>query len=482
MFESQSAEVQVLARLDQVLAELGALTDDAAGARQWRAAARAGVLARLDRLAGALATVRGRVLVAEQAVFTPTGGDRDLAAARARATRAGLGAARREVAQAQTLDLLPVVASAVGTGRVPVAHLDALAKVAAGAGERAAAALAAPEGQDRLVRLAERLSVTEFAGAVARLVASYDPAALEASAARQHAERFLHVTHTSSGTYLKGRVSRVAGEHLRVALASMNQAPDGDRSKAQADADALMLLVQRATSGMAGVRPRRTGPDGRCAPDPEQDAADARVSGVAARPTVSILVPAETFAEVLAAQRRAREQGTEPWWAPAAPATVEDGTPISMSELAVALCDCDLGRIVLDAESLPLDVGRASRLFTPAQRRTIIIRDRACAWNGCDTPAAWCDTHHIRWWDRDTGPTSVENGVLLCSHHHHVVHQQDLSITRLPRPPAFRAGSGRLPDEPMRNRFTTRPGHIVNAPPDGGTGVRTDRQVLVGVG
>jgi hypothetical protein len=120
----------------------------------------------------------------------------------------------------------------------------------------------------------------------------------------------------------------------------------------------------------------------------------------------------------------------------------------------------------------------------------VIVRDRACAWNGCDVPAAYCEIHHITWWDRDTGPTDYDNAALLCTHHHHVVHQHDLTLTRQPHPPGHdhdtggsrrggqdddgRHGSGAprprrstplLPDEPVRYAFRQRGKHVlVNAP------------------
>ncbi len=133
-----------------------------------------------------------------------------------------------------------------------------------------------------------------------------------------------------------------------------------------------------------------------------------------------------------------------------------------MSQLARVLCDCEVGRIVLSAEGLPLDVGRTERLFTAAQRRAIVVRDRHCAWNGCEVPAAYCEAHHIRWWDRDDGETSVENGMLLCSHHHHVVHQLDLEIARLTAP---RRARGAPLGEPTRYEFRRPDGGVVSAPP-----------------
>ncbi len=456
-----------LARLDELLACTRALADDVDGCAGWTGRDRRRALAAMDVLAGVLATVRGSLVTAERAAQGGIGvGDRDFVAARARAGRTGLGEARREVRQAETLAEMPTVAGAVSGGRVPLPHLDALGRVAERAGERARAELARPETQERLVGLAERSSLREFTAAAARLVASFDPAGTEDAAARQRDARYLVLSRQVDGTVLKGRLDHLSAEVLRTAIAGVGMAPDEERSKPQADADALVALAERAVSGMAGVRARRTSPSGTLLADPEQDAADGRVSGVANRPTVAVLVPAETYAEVQRVQRRRAAPGDgsgtdEAAWRAVEPAALEDGTPLAMSELARMLCDCEIGRIVLSADGQPMDLGRTERLYTGQQRRAVIVRDRSCAWNGCDVPAAYCEVHHIRWWDRDLGPTSVENGVLLCSHHHHVVHRCDLDIVRLGRPPS----RGPMLGEPCRYTFGRRDGRVVNAPP-----------------
>jgi len=46
---------------------------------------------------------------------------------------------------------------------------------------------------------------------------------------------------------------------------------------------------------------------------------------------------------------------------------------------------------------------------------------------GCDRPAAWCHGHHIIAW-ADGGNTSLANAVLLCGHHHAVVHRDNWTI------------------------------------------------------
>ncbi|MDR7083864.1 hypothetical protein J2X01_003164, partial [Arthrobacter ginsengisoli] len=39
----------------------------------------------------------------------------------------------------------------------------------------------------------------------------------------------------------------------------------------------------------------------------------------------------------------------------------------------------------------------------------------------------WCEAHHIDYWSRG-GTTGTENGVLLCSHHHHAIHKEQWTI------------------------------------------------------
>jgi HNH endonuclease len=67
-------------------------------------------------------------------------------------------------------------------------------------------------------------------------------------------------------------------------------------------------------------------------------------------------------------------------------------------------------------------------VFSAAQRRAIVARDRTCIWSGCDAPAGWCDVHHIIHWV-DGGVTSVENSVLLCGRHHDRIHAYSHKIS-----------------------------------------------------
>ena len=81
---------------------------------------------------------------------------------------------------------------------------------------------------------------------------------------------------------------------------------------------------------------------------------------------------------------------------------------------------------VLGSDSLPLDVGRSERFFTFAQRTALRERDGTCAWPGCLN--MFSDAHHIRWWEHDTGPSDISNGVMLCPSHHHRIHDNGWTI------------------------------------------------------
>ncbi|MGB3675663.1 MAG: DUF222 domain-containing protein, partial [Candidatus Nanopelagicales bacterium] len=84
-------------------------------------------------------------------------------------------------------------------------------------------------------------------------------------------------------------------------------------------------------------------------------------------------------------------------------------------------CDCDIHRIVIDPNGLPIDVGRDERTFPAHLRRMLEVRDKGCVFTGCSKPAAWSEAHHIKHWAQG-GRTSLENAALLCSKHHHEVH------------------------------------------------------------
>lgn len=117
--------------------------------------------------------------------------------------------------------------------------------------------------------------------------------------------------------------------------------------------------------------------------------------------------------------------------------------------LDVWACDCFAGRIILDADGLPLDVGRAERLASPAQRRAVFARDGlGCPVPGCTAPPGWSRIHHVRWWTRDGGPSDLDNFVAPCGWHHTRIHEGKLIVEMVDGRPQFRLPDGTILHDP----------------------------------
>lgn len=114
----------------------------------------------------------------------------------------------------------------------------------------------------------------------------------------------------------------------------------------------------------------------------------------------------------------------------AAKAGIEGQTAaISISTVERAVCSVGLIPILFDDDGRSMKVGRASRLFTRKQQIAMAARDGGCLIDGCDRPPSWCEAHHIDEWSHG-GNTDVDDGVLLCRHHHMWIHDTDARIRR----------------------------------------------------
>jgi hypothetical protein len=111
--------------------------------------------------------------------------------------------------------------------------------------------------------------------------------------------------------------------------------------------------------------------------------------------------------------------------------TTTDGTVVTRPWMDRHTCTAWLQHLTTDAAGEPLNLSRRVRLFTAAQRKAIIGRDRSCRFPGCDAPPHWCDIHHLTHW-RHGGSTDLANGVLLCQHHHSVLHTRNWTLVRSP--------------------------------------------------
>ena len=178
----------------------------------------------------------------------------------------------------------------------------------------------------------------------------------------------------------------VGGEKVQAALESIVQAnrPKGDlRNRAQQLGDAFVQLADNALA--SGNLPfLRT-----------------------VKPHVVVTIGIDDFAG--------------PHTGPGA-ASTGFGARISAARARWLACDGNISRIVIGPEGQPLNLGRTKRSFPPHMRTALDVRDKGCVFAGCFAPTHWCDAHHVLEWVLDDGPTSVDNGALLCEMHHTKVH------------------------------------------------------------
>ncbi|MFT4085774.1 MAG: HNH endonuclease signature motif containing protein [Gordonia sp. (in: high G+C Gram-positive bacteria)] len=134
------------------------------------------------------------------------------------------------------------------------------------------------------------------------------------------------------------------------------------------------------------------------------------------------------------------------------------GGAVSARTAGLVMCEASVCAALVDADGVPLSVGREKRLFPPGVRKALVIRDRGCAFPGCGAPASWCDAHHVEHWEHG-GQTSLGNGVMLCRRHHTLIHHGGWEVFighdrhpwfLPPADPADLAHPGRV-REPMRS-------------------------------
>lgn len=104
--------------------------------------------------------------------------------------------------------------------------------------------------------------------------------------------------------------------------------------------------------------------------------------------------------------------------------------PVSTSTVKRHLCANGAVPVVIDAAGDVLALGRQQRLFTRRQRIALAARDGGCRFPGCERPPSWTEAHHIVPWSQG-GRTDVQDGVLLCRHHHLLLHNNGWRFARV---------------------------------------------------
>jgi hypothetical protein len=363
-----------------------------------------------------------------------------------------LGAAREKVRVARALEALPQVRSTFARGEVSYAKVRALTRVAT------------PENEADLLSFAGGAS----AAGVERLVRSWrehdalDEAALERE---RHRSRRLTVVPDGEGIYVvRGRLDPEVGAALCRALEAAEDALfERDRKR---QLDELEDEVRRELAGGLSAEARAlVDPVGELEPEvtPVQRRADAL--GLVAEQALARGFGGEDgenaetgSAGPLSGSRTKRyevvlhvEQATLTADEEPGVSELEDGTRVSAETSRRLTCDAAVRTMThccrnpargetVAALGPALDVGRTRRTIPPALRRALEFRDKGCRFPGCGSRFA--EGHHIVHW-ADGGTTSLDNLVLLCRHHHRLVHEEGFTVRMDARgEPAFATPAG----------------------------------------
>jgi hypothetical protein len=305
------------------------------------------------------------------------------------------------VRMARALEAMPVAAEALATGDVSSSAVSLLAHA------RDASPDAFSRSEESLVDAARTLSVDHLKDVMTRW--RHDHAD---DADDDHQELYLSPT-------LRGR-GRLAGdlnaETTQVLITALRAVQDAEvrsndrtdtRSPARRRGDALGEICRQWLDSSG--RPTVAGE----------------------RPHVIVTIDVESLG--------GGENG--PGAARSAGARLSDVGAISAADALMWACEAHVTRMITDAASRPLDVGRTTRITPPWIRKALLVRDGGCAFPDCGRPPSWCDPHHVVHWTNG-GPTALSNLVLLCRRHHRLMHHKRFSVEIVEGLPRFYRADG----------------------------------------
>ena len=363
-------------------------------------------LVELVRAEGQLAELRLRILVDAGELAAATAA-KDAAGWLAQRTRTSYADARSDLRLAEALDRdRPVLAAAMREGSATLAQARVI--------ERALTALPADLdastvslAEAHLVDRAAEFGPRELGRIGRRILDVVAPEVAERAEAARLADLEAHADQRTRLTLhrLGDGTTRVSGhipDAAATRLATYLEAFSNPRVSPDAGTDVFTRLPYPRRMGQAFVQLLET-----------LDVSRLPVHGGDAT-TVIVSVSLESLRADLAA--------AELIGSGLVPGDELTGDRITAAEARRLACTAKILPVVLGDESLPLDLGRARRLFSPAQRKALLVRDRTCRAEGCAIPGTWCEAHHLDPWDAG-GPTDLDNGILLCSHHHHRAHE-----------------------------------------------------------
>jgi hypothetical protein len=272
-------------------------------------------------------------------------------------------------------------------------------------------------GVQAMLDAAKALDATELRRVGRRLVETVDPDGQARGEEREldreersaHLDRDLSVTFDGAGgCWIKGRCSAEDGSTLRSTLLPL--------AKPHPAAGAV---CDPASCDVPGC-----GHDGRDPRDHGARMLDALVE-LCDRATTSALLPechgVSPRVSVTIALDDLRSQSGF--------GVTETGEDLCAATVRRLACDAHVIPMVLGTRGEVLDVGSHYRLVTPAIWRALVARDQHCRFPLCARPPVMCHAHHLVHWC-DGGPTSLVNMILLCGHHHRLVHSGPWTIRK----------------------------------------------------
>jgi hypothetical protein len=332
------------------------------------------------------------------------------------------GAARAAVALSAALrDDLSAVGALLADGGITVEHAAAVV-----AGVRGLDREVVREAEEGLCALAQVTDPVDLRKRLRDKAAAIDDR-IAAEAERRARERMgLRLNDVGPHTAVDGTLAGDDGATVRLAMdvaVEAARAAGDTRGKAARQADVLVDWARDYLSRVHGpgdslsgdAHTVRTFLHVLCRPEQLQPASPPLL------PLAVTTADRTRLAELLG-----RELDGEP---PAASSIAGDLAPLSHGALRRLACDAIVDLITLGAEQRrdPLYVGRAARIVSRELFRALIARDRHCIVKGCRRRPAQCAAHHVRHW-ADSGPTDLENLVLLCHQHHHDHHDRKLDL------------------------------------------------------
>jgi Domain of unknown function (DUF222) len=386
------------------------------------------------------------------AAFDRIGGHRpegstDTSSWLAAATKLSGRDAKRALRRAKVLEALPALGDKLAAGEVSAAHVDALAAVLPAELVPKAGALVAEAGS---------LTPEELAHKVQQLVASSDGDGGAARNERLRAQQSVTFFDDASGMRaVLGKFDPTTEAGIESAIDYLTdelwrrEHPDrspnlGDRKAlAYRRADALAEMCRRSIAGTLATNADDANAErGGDSPSDTRSAADAPSdsrSAADASPAADAPPASTRSRQGKAGRVTAPKRAPAPWAKPLLFAMIDyrilrgdlavngicelfNGTPISPDTARRLACDAGIIPMVMGSRGEVLDQGRRTYEPTVAQRQAVWVRDRHCAFPGCRRPAKWTQVHHIVAFIPN-GLTNMDNLLLLCDRHHHLVHE-----------------------------------------------------------